>query len=94
MASDIFRIIGLPTEVGAAKVTATVKNGVLNITAPKLPRQKPFTRSQRLRKGDPREVWADAFDRIGPTFPSVGVRDGAKGLFALRYLGVGALYRH
>ena len=33
MASDIFRAVALPAEVDPAKVTATVQNGVLNITA-------------------------------------------------------------
>ena len=34
-ATDILRIIPLPTEVDAAHVTATVANGILSITVPK-----------------------------------------------------------
>jgi HSP20 family protein len=35
MACDLLRVIALPSEVDTAKVTASVKNGVLNITMPK-----------------------------------------------------------
>jgi HSP20 family protein len=35
MASDILRVVALPAEVDAAKVTATMKDGMLNIVAPK-----------------------------------------------------------
>jgi len=35
MASDLLRVVALPSEVETAKVTATLKNGVLNVTMPK-----------------------------------------------------------
>jgi HSP20 family protein len=35
MACDLLRVVALPSEVDTAKVTATVKNGLLNITMPK-----------------------------------------------------------
>jgi HSP20 family protein len=35
-ASDILRIVDLPVEVDAAKASATLKNGVLNLTIPKV----------------------------------------------------------
>jgi HSP20 family protein len=40
IASDMLRVIGLPTEVNAAKATATVKDGVLNVVIPKAAKTK------------------------------------------------------
>jgi HSP20 family protein len=34
-ASNILRVVALPAEVDTAKVSATLRNGVLNVTAPK-----------------------------------------------------------
>lgn len=39
IASDILRYVTLPTEIDATKATATLKNGTLNIVAPKTAKQ-------------------------------------------------------
>lgn len=39
IASDLLRVVPLPTEIDAAKATATLKNGSLNIVAPKAAKQ-------------------------------------------------------
>jgi HSP20 family protein len=41
--NEIFRVLALPAEVDAAKVTANLKNGVLNLTLPKTARAQKQT---------------------------------------------------
>ena len=38
-ANEILRVVDLPTEVDSSKVSATLKDGILNIQLPKGPRQ-------------------------------------------------------
>lgn len=67
MASDILRVVALPAEVDAAKVTATVKNGVLNITVPKAAKVQTVrvsTPEERKPKEEPMSASAEHEARI------------------------------
>lgn len=44
-ANEILRVVDLPTEVDSSKVSATVKDGILNIRLPKGPRQDSSQRA-------------------------------------------------
>lgn len=41
MACDLFRVVGLPSEVDTAKASASFKNGMLNIAMPKAAKARP-----------------------------------------------------